>query len=193
MPIKPTHILFDTDWVLVHAEPWSIRFAREYGVSADMQVFFRWIFQDCIIWKADLMEVLPPYLNEWWWKGTVEEYLKNWFESENLPDNILIEYIQKLRKEWVRCYVATNQEKYRLTYLRNEMKFDEYFDWVFCSAEMCLKKPQKEYFQYILNVLNIPSDEVIYFDDSLENIEIASSLWIQGIHYQGISDFHNQF
>jgi len=187
------YILFDTDWVLVHAEPWSIRFTREYWVTADMQIFFRWIFQDCIIGKADLMEVLPPYLSEWWWRWIVEEYLRNWFESEDLPDTNLIGHIQKLRKEWIKCYVATNQEKYRLAYLRNEMKFDEYFDWIFCSAEMWLKKPQKEYFQYILNVLNIPSDEVLYFDDSLENIEIASSLWIHGFHYQNISDFHNQF
>lgn len=59
------YILFDTDGVLVHAEPWSIRFAREYGVTADMQIFFRGIFQDCIIGKADLREVLPSYLTDW--------------------------------------------------------------------------------------------------------------------------------
>jgi putative hydrolase of the HAD superfamily len=59
------HILFDTDGVLVHAEPWSIRYAREAGVTADMQVFFRGIFQDCLLGKEDLKQVLGPYLEQW--------------------------------------------------------------------------------------------------------------------------------
>ena len=53
------------------------------------------------------------------------------------------------------------------------MRFDEYFDGVFCSAEIGYKKPQKEYFEYILSVLSVPPDQILYFDDAEENIEIA--------------------
>lgn len=88
----------------------------------------------------------------------------------------LIEKIQELRKSGVQCFVATNQERYRLEYLRKDMNFDEYFDGVFCSTEIGLKKPQKEYFEYILNMIEIPAQEVLYFDDSLENIEVASEI-----------------
>lgn len=56
------------------------------------------------------------------------------------------------------------------------MMFSEYFNGVFCSAEIGLKKPQKEYFEYILNKMNTSPNEVFYFDDSQENIEVASSL-----------------
>ena len=56
------------------------------------------------------------------------------------------------------------------------MKFSEYFDGIFCSAEIGLKKPQKEYFDYILKSLEISPDKVVYFDDSAENIDVASGL-----------------
>ena len=70
------------------------------------------------------------------------------------------------------------------------MKFSEYFDGIFCSAEIGLKKPQKEYFDYILKSLEISPDKVVYFDDSAENIDVASGLWIQARLYRDISDFH---
>ena len=184
------HILFDTDGVLVHAEPWSLRVAREYWISADMQTFFRGIFQDCLLGNADLKQILPPYLYQWWWNDGVESYLKHWFDSENLPDRELIVEIQKLRKSGIQCHVATNQEKYRLAYLRHEMRFAHDFDGVFCSAEMWVKKPQKEFFLQILEILQVEvASEVLYFDDSPENIKVAQSLGIRGVVYNHISDF----
>jgi FMN phosphatase YigB (HAD superfamily) len=33
------------------------------------------------------------------------------------------------------------------------MQFDVLFDGIFCSAEIGLKKPQKEYYEYILDSL----------------------------------------
>jgi putative hydrolase of the HAD superfamily len=86
-----------------------------------MQEFFRGIFQECLIGNADLREILPSYLNEWGWKDGVDSYLKHWFDSENLPDHALIKRAQELRKSGIKCYVATNQEKYRLAYLRETM------------------------------------------------------------------------
>ena len=68
--------------------------------------------------------------------------------------------------------------------------FSEYFDGVFCSAEIGFKKPQKEYFEYILDSLGVLPNQVIYFDDAEENIDTAESLWIDARLYKNISDFH---
>lgn len=154
-----------------------------------MKEFFTGIFRECTIGKADLKEVLPPFLEHWWYDGTVGEYLQEWFDFENRPELALIEEIQKFRASWTKCYIATNQEKYRLEYLRKEMKFDTFFDGIFCSAEMGRKKPEKEYYQFILDSLSIGPDEIIYFDDSLENIEVARSIGINSVLYRDRSDF----
>lgn len=72
------------------------------------------------------------------------------------------------------------------------MKFDEYFDGIFCSAEMGLKKPEKEYYELIIQKLRIDPDSLIYFDDSSENIQIAQSLGIHVVLYRDYDDFAHE-
>jgi HAD superfamily hydrolase (TIGR01509 family) len=55
-----------------------------------------------------------------------------------------------------------------------------------------VKKPQKEFFEQILKELKVKTPrEVVYFDDSAENIEVANSLGIQGVVYRTKEDFLN--
>lgn len=184
------HFLFDTDVVIVHSDMWSQEYSRRTGITTDIMIpFFRWVFQDCIIGKADLKEVISPYLGEWWWSEGPQKYLDAWFAYENNIDKQVIEKVREYRKSWIACHVATNQEKYRLKYLKNEMWFSREFDSVFCSAEIGYKKPQKEFFIAILENLKVknPSD-ITYFDDSEENIEAASKIGINAILYKTIDD-----
>ena len=185
-----TRILFDVDGVLIHTETWSSEYLKRNHLPPDtMKDFFGGVFRDCTIGKVDLKDMLPPFLEKWGWEGSVDGFLKSWFDFENRPDLELIKEIQKLRATWIRCYVATNQEKYRLEYVRKDMQFDVLFDGIFCSAEIGLKKPQKEYYEYILDSLWIAWEDVMYFDDSLENIEVARSIGINSILYRNRDDF----
>ncbi len=185
-----THFLFDTDWVLISSPMWSDEYSRRTWLDPRvMKPFFTWVFQECTLGKADLREMLQPYLTEWKWEWSVDAYLKAWFDFENQPDRELIGKIQELRKKWIQCHVATNQEKYRLEYIRTEMWFGAYFDSIFCSAEMGMKKPQEAYYQHIISSLHANPSDIIYFDDALENIESASSLGVKAIYYKSIRDF----
>lgn len=184
------HILFDTDGVIVHSDMWSNEYARRSWISSEItRPFFREIFGDCLIGKSDLKEVIKPYLAQWDWTGTVDEYLEEWFRYENTVDKDLLEKIQELRKTGIQCHVATNQEKYRLAYLRNEMGFSKNFDSVFCSCELGYKKPQREFYERVLYILGAVSDEVLYFDDAKDNIESAKELGIHAVLYKNLEDF----
>lgn len=84
------HILFDTDGVIVRSDMWSNEYSRRSGISSEvMKPFFRDIFGDCIIGKADLKEVIKPYLTLWNWTGSVEEY---WIKA------VLYRTIEDLRR-----------------------------------------------------------------------------------------------
>lgn len=184
-------ILFDADGVLINGEKFSVNLEREYGISKEKTLpFFTGIFKECIIGNADLKEVIKPYLKDWGWEKSVEELLDFWFKSEHKIDEELVKYIQQLRQKGIQCYLATNQEKYRATYMLDKMGFKDCFDQVFASAHLGHKKPDLEFFSKVMEKLSeIKKDEVLFWDDTLENIEAAIQFGIKAEFYTNFQDF----
>lgn len=171
-------ILFDADWIVIRSELFSIQYQKKFWISnKQMLPFFEWELQNCVIWKSDLKEILKPWLLKWEWNDTVDNFLKFWFESEHKIDNRVIEVINDLRSKWIKCYLATNQEKYRTQYMKNKMGFEDIFDKIYSSCEIWHKKPNSEFYEYILEDLknshNILPQEVLFFDDSIEHVNSA--------------------
>lgn len=83
-------ILFDADGVLINSERFSVHLARDYGIEADKTLpFFQGAFKACIVGNADLKEVIRPYLKEWGWEKSVDEFLDYWFKVEHKIDEVL--------------------------------------------------------------------------------------------------------
>lgn len=47
-----------------------------------------------------------------------------------------------------------------------------------------VKKPNAGIYQIMLNQLNVAASEVVFMDDTLENIEAARALDIHSLHFQ---------
>lgn len=93
--------------------------------------FFVNDFRECSFGKADLKEKITPYLTKWNFRGTFEDLLKFWFESENYIDEEVMKIIKDLRLKGIKCYIATRQEKYRKDYIWNELGLSDRFDGIF--------------------------------------------------------------
>ncbi len=187
-------ILFDADGVIINTEMFSVQYEKEYGVSSEeLLPFFKKDFLQCLIGKADLKDTLKPWLSKWKWEWTTEEFLKFWFESEHHIDKWMVEIIEKLKERWIKCYLATNQEKYRTEYMKNEMWFGELFDYVYSSNEIWHKKPDQGFYKSILDELennhNIHPNEIMFFDDSKKNVEEANKLGINWYFYTNLEEF----
>jgi len=173
-------VLFDADGVLITGEKFSSHLERELNISPETTAnFFKGKFKDCIIGKADLKEAIAPFLPQWGWNKSVEEFLELWFDVEHHPNEILLAWIQRLRKEGVRCYIATNQEKYRSQYIRHYMEIGSVFDGIFASNEVAVAKPDIEFFNKIKEQLSFENDETLFWDDTQANVDSAN---IFGIH-----------
>lgn len=184
------HILFDADGVLVHAEMWSNELQRRYGVTHEqVQPFYRGIFQETLSDKRDLKEIIEPYLKEWGWPKTVDAFLNEWFEYEHILDEAFISYIQKLRAKGIKCYVATNQEKYRGQYMIDKMGFGNSFDKVFVSAHLGTQKPAEQFFHKIVDELGANKDEVLFWDDDKQNIAGAKEYGIHAEFFESFDKF----
>jgi len=184
-------VIFDADGVLINGKMFSIQLARDYGISTDITLpFFTGIFKDCIIGKADLKEVLPSYLKTWGWKKSVDEFLDYWFKSEHNIDQEIVSHIQTLRSRGIICCLATNQEKYRVEYMLHKMNFSIVFDQVFASAHLGHKKPSLEFYTKVMEKLkSINKNDVLFWDDTLENVEAAKQFGIHAELYTSFSSY----
>lgn len=151
--------------------------------------FFQNEFQLCLTGKADLKQELTKYLSKWNWQKSIEDLLDYWFENENTLNKQMLENIKNLRDNGIRCYLNTNNEKYRAQYLFEKLNLKNSFDDIFSSAQLGVKKPQIKFWEAIHNSLNKPNkSEILVWDDDEENVKSAQDFGFQAEFY---SDFDN--
>jgi putative hydrolase of the HAD superfamily len=187
-------ILFDVDGVLSIGEPFSQRLARDYGITREMtSAFFQGRFSECLIGKADLKEELARCIHEWGWRDSVDEFVDYWFRCEHNINEPLVQAIQQLRRQGIRCYIATNQEKYRTAYILDQMGFADQFDGIFSSAHVGCLKHDAAFFMYVLQQLHdVEAHNILFWDDNPGNVATARAVGIQAELYCDLDDFEQK-
>lgn len=178
--------LFDADGVVIL--PWRFRhyLEREHGITRDVtRDFFGGVFNDCLEGRADLKAVLPPFLAEWRWPGTVDDFVATWLREEDAVDERVMGAIARLRARGIVCGLATSQERYRAEYMRTAMRFTERFDRLFFSCELGCQKPDHAYYRRITRALGLPAGEILFWDDNAANVAAARECGWQAEVYDG--------
>lgn len=184
-------ILWDADGVAIAKRNgyFSQRLAEKQGIPLEQVMpFFKGEFSLCMVGKADLKQEVGKYLSGWGWKDTVEELMEYWFTGENTVDQDVLRTVDALRQNGAKCYLATDQEKYRANYILDDMKLGEHFDGSFFSCDLGYKKSQREFFEEIVKRLGVKPEEIMYWDDDEKNVAVAREIGIDGRLYTGKSD-----
>lgn len=87
-------------------------------------------------------------------------------------------HIQKALIEWERVSGKAPQD---------------YFDHVYLSHEMGMRKPTADIFEFVCNAQNLTPENTLFIDDSAEHIATASSLGIQTIHMERNAQLQDVF
>ena len=83
-----------------------------------------------------------------------------------------------------------DEEKYRIEYFKKELGLGDIFKNIFSSGYIGHRKPEPQFFEYVLEQLrDIEPEELLFIDDSEDNIESAQNLGIQVYLYQNFEDF----
>lgn len=178
-------VLFDVDGVLANGALFSQHLELDYGITQQMiSPFFRDRFQQCLVGSADLKQELVQYIEQWGWQGSVDEFVDYWFRCEHSINEPLVQAVQKLRRRGLRCYLATDQEKYRTAYILDQMGFARSFDGMFSSAHIGYTKRDSRFFAHILQALQpVEATEILFWDDTPAKVESARSAGIQAEVY----------
>ncbi|HLZ61951.1 MAG TPA: HAD-IA family hydrolase [Ktedonosporobacter sp.] len=184
-------MLFDVDGVLAVSEPWKNKLEREHSISSEMtRMFYREGTFSALVGKADLKEEIAPYLPQWGWPHSVDDFLDYWFSAEDHRNEPLLAFIQQQRQKGIPCYLATMQEQYRTTYILEQMGFASQFDGMFSSCTIGHPKHEPAFFQHILRKLApIQANEILFWDDTPRNVAIAREAGIHAELYTEFADF----
>lgn len=181
-------IFCDCDGVVIKREiRFFERFSKEFGVPKEKLLpFFQNEFLRCQIGQADLKEELKKYLPDWGWKKSPDELLKYWFSHEGHLDPELTSYILSLRAQGVKCFLTTNNEKYRTDYLYYDLGLGSVFDGFFSSCAVGYMKPQPEFWQNIYKDEFGSRRQILVTDDNPTFVESARNFGFFGHVYTNL-------
>jgi len=116
--------------------------------------------------------------------------MHTWQKVEAMPN---AEKMLRELSQLTDCYLATNAKdsnKVDIIKALQRVNLHKYFKDIFCYKEIGFLKPSKEYFDTIVEKLNIEKSEIVMIGDNLENdIKGAESNGIESILY----DYNDEY
>ena len=187
--MRPSILLLDADGVVNTAKLFDL--SVDHGIAIEvLQPFFQGPFQDCLVGKADLRDVIAQYLAEWGWKGTVDDLLAYWFEQGHLIHEKVRDTVLRLRAAGVPVHLGTNQEKHRMDYMRTAMGYGGLFDGIHASYDVGEKKPDIAYFSKVNERLGSPDPaSVVFWDDLEKNVAAANEFGLRAEVFRDEDEF----
>ena len=189
-------LVLDLDGVVVTGnavgEPWYENLERDLGIRPpDLQnLFFHTPrFSSLIVGQADLFEALRQIWPQLRCEVSVEAFVDYWFSSHSGLDKDVLAAVDRVRQEGRPSFLATNQEHHRARYVWNTLGLSRHFDGMIYSADLGEQKPNEAFFTRAAERLPARTPgEIAFLDDSPANVEAASRIGWNALHYRNIED-----
>ncbi|MFN3603807.1 MAG: HAD family hydrolase [Leptonema sp. (in: bacteria)] len=92
------------------------------------------------------------------------------------------ELLTQIKKKQFTLILASNYSIWYWEIFKKKKELEEWFDYIFFSCEMGVRKPEKRFFSILHNAIQNycePNQEILYFDDNQENIKVIKKLNFQ--------------
>lgn len=110
---------------------------------------------------------------------SVEDLLAIWEQFDLDPEAIAV--LTAVRDLGVPCMLATNQQDHRVQHMREVRGYDDLVDGSYYSSEIGAMKPDRIFFERVLDDLGLSGDRVGFVDDVAANVESARSVGIRAV------------
>ena len=179
-------IVFDLNGVFLQSEYLTKRIEEEFGIPSDksLPVLKESLNETRLNSKVGIFEYWVKLFKKHNIEITEDKFLSFWFSGESLV-NDFVSLSRKIRERGLSVYIFSNNFKERTEYYRKNFK--EIFDNVdnsFFSWETGYVKSDLKAYKNLLSIIKLEPEEIIYFDDSENNIQLAKSLGINAYIYE---------
>jgi putative hydrolase of the HAD superfamily len=94
----------------------------------------------------------------------------------------MIECVRKLKAKYgLKIAVVSNEGRELNTYRIRKFKLDGFVDFFVSSCFVHLRKPDADIFRLALDIAQVPTEQIIYIENTLMFAQIAESLGIRSI------------
>lgn len=185
-------IIFDFGGVLIHLDPQATIDAFKSLGSENFESLYTAVsdsnlFTDVETGKISPQSFINGMLDHLPQGTTPNQVVKAWNAMIlHIPKETL-ELLTELKKHH-RIFLLSNTNEIHIQKALIEWKRvsgktpDDYFDHVYLSHEIGMRKPNSEIFEFVCREQNLTPEKTLFIDDSAEHIATASSLGIQTIH-----------
>ncbi|MBV1877673.1 MAG: HAD-IA family hydrolase [Pseudomonadales bacterium] len=174
-------VLFDADGVIQQMpKDWMSRVETLLANRAKAEAFMDEAFaaeKPCLTGDGDFLATITDLLRRWDKAFSLDEILKVWTHIECSQE--MLSLISQLRKNGIVVGLATNQQAFRADYMKHELAYQDKFDALFISCELGVAKPDLTFFQRISESLQIPANQILFFDDRQDNVLSARESGMQ--------------
>ncbi|MFW9933669.1 MAG: HAD-IA family hydrolase [Candidatus Thorarchaeota archaeon] len=185
-------ILLDMDGVIRHLDLQNAeKYAKKIGVTfteLSAIIWDRRFIKDLICGKINREEwwiclqksydILADVNQEIIWQGVLGE---NYFNEE------LISFVRSL-KDKATIAILTNCDSISKARIVKELERFDAFHEIFSSSDLGHAKPEIEIFLEVQKELKKQPNEIIFFDDSVDNVEAASIIGIHAFAYDTVEN-----
>ena len=149
---------------------WSHRLAYDGGLPA--AEYWRRVLEG--------LDVAPPGIDR-----VVTELIGADYDSWTVYRPEVWEIAAAFKASGGRTAILSNGVPEIMGRLRTERTLAEFFDVIVVSYEVGCAKPDPAIYQICLDRLRVPAESALFVDDRVENLEAASRLGIQTLHFTG--------
>ena len=112
--------------------------------------------------------------------GLIQEDIYSWTHI----NESMIEFITESRKKCSKLAIISNMTVDTLAYMKKNFQWLAVFDEMVFSCDIGVNKPEQKIYETCLHKLNLPTQECLFVDDTLKNVEGAIRSGMQAIHFE---------
>lgn len=192
---KITAIIFDLGGVVLSRGLWSFRayLVEKYGVTDEQtrDIFIKKYYKPYFSGKLSegdfWIGVLHDLNIQADWKK-LKEILLDFYT----PNEGMFELLNKLKATGYKTYLLSDQTNDWWPLLDKRYNIFSYFDKVFISSEVGLHKPEKAFYEFVLNDTKLSPSETLFVDDLQENLDPAHEIGMNVLLFNDAEKFKTE-
>ena len=115
-----------------------------------------------------------------------KEEFKTFMFAQSQPFPQMVDLVRNLKKTYgLKVAVVSNEGRELTTYRIQKFGLGEFVDFFIASSFVHFSKPDADIYRIVLDVAQVPIEEVLYIEDRLMFVEVAQRMGIRSIHHTG--------